>query len=173
MIMPVKEVSYQRLFTLGNYNNEKIGIIATIGEGENPDKVIGQLCLKVFSIEEVLETYRDMVAEVFHCEEQVVRHQSLVETTENKIVKMKVDLAELGKALKEKREIDERLRHACSTQSYKSLKTTLETYKKDVEAWKKRLTKAKENQKILQQRIDEGNFTVEGMELGRKPKEFF
>jgi len=171
--MPVKEVSYQRLFTIGNYNNEKIGLIATIPEGENPDKVIGQLCLKVFSLEEVLNTYRDMVTEVWHCKEQIQRHGDLVDNTESQIAKMKVDLAELDKALKEQREIDERLRHACSRQSYKSLKQSLENYKKDLEAWKSRLKKAIMNQTILQDRINEGNFTVEGMELGRKPQEFF
>jgi len=38
--MTIKNVTYHKVFSLGNYENEKIGIEIEVGEGENPVDVL-------------------------------------------------------------------------------------------------------------------------------------
>jgi len=163
--MKVKEVLYHRLFTIGEYNNEKIGFRAEVGEDDNPDQVTGHLFIKVLKIEQVLSKYREMLSEVEHCKDQRERYQSLLDNTKIKADKMKIDLAEIKKKLDAGEDIDERLRHACSAQSYKSVREQIENYTEDLKAWDERLDKAIDNEAKLEKRIKEGNFTIEGTEL--------
>lgn len=39
----IKEVSYRRIFNLGNYESAQVEMKATVSEGEDPKKVIDQL----------------------------------------------------------------------------------------------------------------------------------
>lgn len=41
--MQVTTVKYERLVNLGNFNNEKIGAEATVGDTESPDQVLSAL----------------------------------------------------------------------------------------------------------------------------------
>lgn len=48
--MQIKVVHYSALINLGNYNNEKIGFTAELGEGETPEQVIEALRQKIKDI---------------------------------------------------------------------------------------------------------------------------
>ena len=59
--MRVKEVVYSRLFNIGDYSNERIGLKAELEDGEKAEEVIGQLMEKVLVIEESLALYRELL----------------------------------------------------------------------------------------------------------------
>lgn len=56
--MEIKTVSVDKLFSLGNYNNERISLTADISKGESAEGVVAQLFLKITSIEDVFSMYR-------------------------------------------------------------------------------------------------------------------
>jgi len=73
--MKITTVRYERLFSLANYNNEKIAFEAIVQEEkENPDVVIGQLFLKVLAIEDTLAKYRALLQEADYAD-QAIRDQ--------------------------------------------------------------------------------------------------
>lgn len=170
--MKVERACYERLFSLPDYNNEKIRLEAQVGEGETGERVVGALFFKVLRIEECIEAYRsihDRIAQVFDAKENqmdTIRH---LETT---IANMKVKIRELEKQISEGGEIDAKLRHACSRQSYKGLSESLKEAQADLEELCKKeklLGEAREN---LRNRLQNGEFSLEGLQIP-KVKEYY
>ena len=56
--MRIKEVIYHRLFNLENYQNEKIGFVAEVEEGEDENQVMAKLFFKVAQIELAFAKFR-------------------------------------------------------------------------------------------------------------------
>jgi chromosome segregation ATPase len=57
----VKEVRFEKLFSLEGYNNERIGFTVELSEAEDENKVIAELFFKVCRIEECLNAYRRLL----------------------------------------------------------------------------------------------------------------
>ncbi|MEM3617282.1 MAG: hypothetical protein QXJ31_05150 [Candidatus Bathyarchaeia archaeon] len=81
--MKIKEVRIEKLFSLENYNNERIGFVAEVEEGENADAVAGQLFLKIMNVEDCLQTYRDVLSDLlvashreYETQCQIARHDN-------------------------------------------------------------------------------------------------
>lgn len=164
--MKVKEVTYRRLFTLDDYNNETIGMIATVEEGENPDIVTGQLFQKVCGIEEVLETYRKLLDAEKRAASRLARAEGSVENIKQNIEQQKISLSELDAAIKSGDAVSQdRFRRACSARSIEDLNKDLEKAKTSARIAQQQLDKATKSKKDLKARISQGNFTVEGLEL--------
>jgi len=48
--MKITQVEYQALYNLGNYNNERISLRATVEDGETPEEVVDQLRQKAIAL---------------------------------------------------------------------------------------------------------------------------
>lgn len=163
--MKITEVSYGRLFTLGEYNNERIHLRAIVEEEEDPNEVAGKLFINVLLLEHVFEKYRQVLAQIPYLEGRIDSTKGNIEGLDHRIQKMKVDLADLDRQLKAGGEIDDRLRHACSRQSLKELR---ENWKKDwekLDILKEELEKAKLCQAMIHERINDGNFSIDDLDF--------
>ena len=69
--MRIKEVEYSRLFSFGNYQNERIGFKAEIDENENPDAALGQLFLRVLNLNKVFQRHREILENIERTREQI------------------------------------------------------------------------------------------------------
>jgi chromosome segregation ATPase len=163
--MKVDRACYERLFSLPGYNNEKIRLEAQLEEGETEGKVIGGLFFQVLKMEEVIEAFRSIqgkIEQVFHAKENkkgTIRH------LESSIADMKLKIRELEKQISEGGEIDEKLRHACSTQSYKGLSESLKQAQADLEELSKKEQLLIEARDILKTRLQNGELSLEGLQI--------
>ena len=157
--MKIKEVRFEKLFSLEKYENERIGFTAEVEEGENAEKVAGELHFKIVGIEDCLNAYRTCLNGVDYASREFEGKQEQIQHLQNQISEMGVTIEELYRQA-EKGNVDAKLQHACSRQSYKQLQEQLIQYKEDLEKWDntvKKLVKAKD---ILQERIKNGNFSL-------------
>lgn len=75
--MQITRVAYEACFNLGNYENEKIRIEATIAEGENSDDVIAALRDKVKTA--ALPSREDLFSEIYDAQKRLKDLNRLVE----------------------------------------------------------------------------------------------
>lgn len=61
--MSITKVEYQRVFNLGNYENERLSFEATVEEGENPGQVLDQLRVLTDVMHTQFEAERKRAAE--------------------------------------------------------------------------------------------------------------
>ena len=169
--MRIKEVQYQRLFTLGNYNNERIGFVAEVNENEDANKVLGELFFKVLDVEDCLETYRFLLRRLDSIEEQIVSTERDIARTQSRITELKITIDELVEKIKQG-DYDARLRHACETESLKELRKRLEDYTNLLKEQKKQRKELEEKLRELRNRIQNGNFSLEGLEIQRPKQDF-
>ena len=169
--MRIKEVQYQRLFTLGNYNNERIGFVAEVNENEDANKVLGELFFKVLDVEDCLETYRFLLRRIININEQIEHTERDIARTQSRIAELKVTIDELVEKIK-KGDYDARLRHACEPESLKTLNERLEDYKNLLEKQNRERKELQQKLNELAERIKNGNFSLEGLEIQRPKQDF-
>lgn len=163
--MKVERACYERLFSLPDYNNEKIRLDAQVEEGETEEKIIGALFFKVLKMEECIEAYRTIqgkIERVFHVKEN---KKTTIRDLESNIADMKIQIQELQKQISKGEGIDEKLRHACSRQSYKGLKESLKQALIDL---KELLEKEKlliEAREKLRKRLQDGELSLEELQI--------
>ncbi|MCD6402401.1 hypothetical protein J7L36_00900 [bacterium] len=163
--MKIKEVQYQRLFTLGKYNNERIGFIAEVEENEDADEVLGQLFFKILDVEDCLEAYRRLLEEKDKMEYSINNVQHRIAYLSKQISEMKVTIHELVEKI-QKGDIDAKLRHACETRSLKSLQQEKEKETKRLEELIREKKEIEKYIEILKQNIKKGEFKLpKGLEL--------
>ncbi len=164
--MGIKEVSYERLFSFGQYENEKIRMSATIDDGQTPEIVLGNLVTKISGIEDILQTYRELVKRVESSEYHLRQTNESVNQTETRIADMKVKIEEISAKLQRgELDVDDKLRHACDRQSYKDLKDQLTAEQNRLKEREKEFQDDCEQRDILKKRILAGNFDVEGVTI--------
>lgn len=162
----IKEVSYERLFSFGQYENEKVRMTATVDEGQTPTQVLGELVLKILGIEDVLGAYRDKIRTVDSERYQKAHAETSVSDTERHIDEMKVRIEDISARLaRGELDVDGKLRHACDRESYKDLTVRLEQYKRQVAGSEKVLELAINDRDLLKKRIKEGNFDLQGISV--------
>jgi chromosome segregation ATPase len=163
----ITEVRYEHLFTLGQYQNEKIGFSASVTKNENADQVLAALVLKVTEVEDCLEAYRMLSNEFDTCEHHVASTEKEIANREEEVARMKHTIDEII-ALGDKVDVDERLRHACDRQTYKASQENLVRLKAQLAEATKALTEASTKWAELKTRIKKGNFSLEGLDLPKK-----
>lgn len=167
-------VSYSRLFNIGEYENEKITIGTEVDE-ENADKEIGELFMKVLDIEKMFERYRRALNAVETAWRYVENSKHDVSRTEIQIENKKVKIHEIAQLL-EKQTIDQdeaadrRLRSACDAHTLRELKRQLELNRERLAKNKAELGNAQKIQKEIENRISNGNFSLEGIEESKHTK---
>jgi predicted RNase H-like nuclease (RuvC/YqgF family) len=170
--MEIKTVGVDKLFSLGNYNNERISMTANISEGENAEAVTAQLFLKITSIEDFFSMYRKVIDETDSVERQICHLNGRIEITQSELGKMKITLEELNEAINKGGDVtEERLNHACRSKSYKQVKEQLEREQAEREAYKKALDELKTLRSTLKERITKGVFNTDGLNVPIIPNE--
>lgn len=170
--MRIKEVRFEKLFSLAKYNNERIGFTAEIGKGDNPDKVVGQLHFKILDVEDCLCAYRRVINKIDYASEKFERTRSNLMDTEQRIKQTKIEIEELVEQSRTG-DVDARLKHACSGQSYKILCENLEAQKKQLEEANIQLKKLVSAKETLRGRIKNGNFSLEDVDIPKARSEFY
>jgi len=171
--MKIKEVQYQRLFTLGNYNNERIGFVAEVDDNENADRVLGELFFKVLDVEDCLEAYRRLLEDRDRIEREINCVHHHIARLDRDISEMKVTIDELVEKI-EKGDVDAKLRHACETRSLKSLQEEREQETKRLEELTRKKNEIEKQIEVLKQNIKNGNFKLpQGLELKKTDFEFY
>ena len=171
--MKIKEVQYQRLFTLGNYNNERIGFVAEVDDNEDADKALGELFFKVLDVEDCLEAYRSLLEQRDRIELEINSIHHHIARLDRDISEMKVTIDELVEKI-EKGDIDAKLRHACETRSLKSLQEEREQETKRLEELTRKKNEIEKQIESLKQNIKNGNFKLpQGLELKKTDFEFY
>ena len=143
-------------------------------DGENEDKVLGDLFLKVCEIEDCLQAYRDAVGEVARLKCRLENQTRTVSRLSEEIAEMKVRIEEVAKALSGgKLDIDEKLRLVCNRESYKRMKERLQEEQKKLKDIEEKLKKAIAVRDELRRRIKSGNFSLDGLEPIKTVEEVF
>jgi chromosome segregation ATPase len=171
--MTIKEVKFEKLFSLERYHNEKIGYTAQINDGENADKTMAELILKVMDVEDCLATYREIVSIQERADSNVENTENCIQQLQDQIKSMKVKIEEITEAVKKGGDVGERLQHACSSRNYKESKQQLESYKTQLKIQKDTATKATQKRAELRERIKQGNFNLEGIDVPKLNRRSF
>ncbi len=170
--MEIKTVGVDKLFSLGNYNNERISMTATVSEGENADSVVAKLFLKVTSIEDMFSTYRKIVDQTDDSERRIAMQNERVENLKREITDMKIKIDELNDIVNKGGDVsEERLNHACRSKSYKDLKEKLQSEQDQLSYYQTAFAKYKEIRDTIKQRITEGVFNTDGLDIPVLPTE--
>jgi hypothetical protein len=170
--MEIKQVSVDKLFSLGNYNNERIGLTANLSDGEDAGKAIAQLFLQITGIEDVFAMYRRAIDETEEATRRVESWKCRIENTKCELGKMKISMEELTAIISKGGEVaDERLQHACRSKSYKDVKEQLEKEQKHLADNEKTLIEIKTLKEELKRRISEGVFNTDGLSVPLIPNE--
>jgi predicted RNase H-like nuclease (RuvC/YqgF family) len=171
--MKVKEVYFEKLFSLEKYNNERIGLRAEVSENENADKVAGELFFKIMEIEDCLNIYRNVLTDIDYIERDIEGKRHEITHISNEIEQMKTTIEELAR-LGEKGDIDAKLRHACETKSYKQLSERLQVCHEELAESDKKHQKLIAIKLELQKRFKNGNFSLVGINYPIIPRrEYF
>ena len=130
--MRIKEISYERLFNLEDYNNERIRLVADIGEYEDWTKAYSELIFKVLAIHNALEIYRYSCEMVKKYLEQKMYYQKKIRQYEAEYKIAEERVLKLKALLKEGREdlIEET---ACATRTLNRVKSDLNSARKQFE----------------------------------------
>lgn len=158
-------MTYERLFSLTNYNNEKVAFTAELSEGENPHIVLAGLFQKVTEVHKFFEYLRTVLGYIETSRGRLAEYQHRITTTEQEIEKQKISIAELSEKLKTGDLNDDRMRHACTGTSLKELTAQLEGWKKSLSAEAKHKTELENFLSELEKRTQAGNLTLKGLEL--------
>jgi hypothetical protein len=162
--MEITEVKFEKLFSLERYNNEKIGLTASISKGDNANQVMSEIILRVLAVEDCLKLYRAICDSETRYTYEVARLEKVVLETRGEIGQMKASIDSLAKQA-EGGDVDAKLKHACSGRSYKALQEDL--LRQDEELLQKRgqLAKATGAREEMKQRIKQGKFVDKDLDL--------
>jgi len=151
--MKVKEVRFEKLFSLEGYNNERIGFTVELSEAEDESKVVAELFFKICQIEECLDayrrllrTYQNVLEEHRYAQLDVERARKEAEELKVELEKSSDELEHLQKAIKLRRVADE-----------------LKTREEKLAMLEEELSKLEKAREELKRRIKNGEFTLEGL----------
>ena len=162
----IKEVKFEKLFSLEKYHNEKIGCTAIVNDGESADKTMANIILKVMDVEDCLSTYRELLSIEERATYEVKTTTQSIENTEDQIKNNESKDRRNNTSSQERwRDVDERLQHACSSRSYKELKEQLSNYKERLKKQSVVADQAMKNRIALREQIKAGNFSLEGIDV--------
>jgi len=167
--MKVKEVYFEKLFSLEKYNNERIGFRAEVSEGEDSDKVAGELFFKIMEIEDCLNVYRNVLVDIDYVAGNFEDKRHDITRIRNQMAQMKTTIEELAR-LGEKGDVDAKLRHACETKSYKELSEQLQLSERQLEELDDKIKKLVAIKEELRERIKKGNFSLDGINYPTIPR---
>ena len=171
--MQIKTVHYERLFTLGNYQNEKIGFSADLHKHDNAEAVLGQLFGKVTESEHFLCIFRNAIDEEESMSQRIDRQKCRVANSEQQIQQMKISMTELAEKLqKGTGDVDDHLRHACSGTSLKGLTAQLNLERQQLRGLLAHEEKLTEFILEINSRIGTGNFSAIGLSIPRLKPSF-
>lgn len=173
--MKVSDVTYERLYSFGKYENERIRFNATLEDEDSPDVVIGALFFKVCDVEDCLAAFRHISDNIEVYQSRVAEYHNRSAQTSQRIAEMKVKIEEITTKLNkgERLGTDARLRHACDTESYEGLKKQLAEQKTTLASYERKLKEAIESKDVLKQRIKEGNFSLDNINVPKERREFY
>jgi predicted nucleic acid-binding Zn-ribbon protein len=141
-----ERISYSRLFTVGDYQNEKISISVEIDPAvNNADLKMVELFEKVTNIHKAFALYRFLFKKVENLEGDVDRDKNSISGTKAQITKIedkiKAAREKLEKAIAETdpEDLDEEMQYC----NVRGLKGNLAQYKDNLESAKKRLDRDK------------------------------
>lgn len=157
--MQVQSVRVKRLFNLGSYENEEIGFEARVEEGESPEQVTGQFFLKILEAEEFLDAYRKVLGRIDRLEHSVERETREVANLTESLENMKLELEELERT-GETGNYDQRMRRACTRDSFKHTSESRERTETSLREHKKKLDAALELRGHMEKRISQGKFDL-------------
>jgi len=167
--MKVKEVYFEKLFSLEKYNNERIGFRAEVSENDNADKVAGELFFKIMEIEDCLNVYRNVLIDIDYVGGNFEDKRHDITRIRNQMAQMKTTIEELAR-LGEKGDVDAKLRHACETKSYKELSEQLQVSERQLEELDDKIKKLVAIKEDLRERIKKGNFSLDGINYPTIPR---
>ena len=167
--MKIKEVRFEKLFSLEKYHNERIGFVADVNDNDNPQKVAGELFFEIMNIEDCLNTYRNLLyhegmlaSEISNIEEGIAR-------TKQHMAEMKTKVEELSAKIDKGGDVsEEKLRHACESKSYKQLKSELNERENSLSKANELFKQTVKATEELKNRIKKGNFSLEGIEQPKR-----
>ena len=169
----IKKVYYQRLFSFGQYENERIGFEAEVNDAEKAEAVLGEIYVKVMAVENALEAYRTLHANCYQLNERRQHAQDRVVRASVEIKDMKVKISEIERMLQEGTvEVDEKLRHACDRRSLKTLQDNLKLAEDDLKETREKLESAQRHRDELRERIKQGIFSLEGIDFEQVERYF-
>lgn len=160
-------VRYSRLFSLGNYQNEKIGFGTEVDE-KDADTTLGLFFMKVIGIEKMLQRYRGALNDCEMTASNLMHTKRNISQKEQQISDMKIKIGEIARKL-EKGELDDdevtdkRLRHACDARSLKQMKASLQDLWNRKDELEETLKKSYEISAEIENRIKAGNFSLDGI----------
>jgi len=114
--MKIRSISYERLFNLYDFNNEKFRFDAELGENENPKNCMTELAGMVIEIHDLFEEYRDLVRKLKNSEEQLAYTYKELESTETQLHKQQEKIHEMRAKGQDEYEI------ACFVKSVRELR---------------------------------------------------
>jgi DNA repair exonuclease SbcCD ATPase subunit len=161
--MKVKEVYFEKLFSLEKYCNERIGFRAEVSENENPDKVAGELFFKIVEIEDCLNAYRNVLTDIDIVSRRIAERKHDIIHIKKEMADLKTSIEELAR-LSEKGDVDAKLRHACDSRSYKQLSEQLENYENELAELNEKHKKLIAIREELRNRFKNGVFNLHGID---------
>jgi len=157
--LQIDSVSYSRLFSLGKESgNERFDFHAKVGEGENPDVVMGQLFLKTAAVEKTLDEYRNTLYSVSRLSDDIKNLQEGIGSLQSEISRKRVELQRLaGKTYEELSELEVE-RNFCDYRNIKGLIESRARNEEELDRKVKELDELVAKRDSLLQRIREGRF---------------
>ena len=136
--MKIKSVRYERLFNVGEYQNETIGFIADVEEKEKPEIALSKLYQMVTDANKSINKLREIANKLYSLQRDDGYYCSSIHYTEHEIERAKIHLSDLEKNRPFKRDSPEQ-------RQYKRYKETLEEFEKEL------IRKKKEEKELIKQ----------------------
>ncbi len=154
--MRVKEVIYQRLFNLANFNNEKIGFVAEIAENESEEQAMAELFFKVLKVERTFEKYRLLLQELELRKTELSNLKNDLKWRFERLAQFEAERAEIENDERRKCrifDIDEQIK-----KELENIERIKEQISKKAEIYNRTIDKLK----VLEEAIKAGNFDEAG-----------
>ena len=129
--MRVKEVVYSRLFTIGDFNNERIGFKVELDDNDDPERVLGLLVEKVLAIEDTLALYRELLRKVETYEKAIENAISSLRRKYEILVDLEVERVRLDNPKNER----ERCRLISIEDEIEDTISSIETIKDEIKSY--------------------------------------
>jgi len=148
--MKIRSVSYERLFNLHDFNNEKFAFHADLGEDEDPKNCMAELAGIVIEIHEVFETYREAVSKLAELEHQLFYEYQSLERTENAMHKQQDEIHKMRAKGQDEYEI------ACFVKSLRQLREEKAQKEKTIKDLEGKIVEARAIRDSIRNRLKEG-----------------
>ena len=137
--MKIKTVEYSRLFSIPDYQNEKISFVADLEEGENPAEVLLKLYNMAQNYHTFFSAFRKLISEMNSIQKDILRYNNYIDEYTEELIELEKEKEEWDKKIEAwKRgeiELEETVirRGVCEI---KSLKDRIDERKRSIEHYK-------------------------------------